>query len=223
LEAGNQLNLDKKGAFQIEFGGENLWLLPQKVLYLPTQKILCVADIHLGKAAHFRKNGMALPSQTASPDLLKLQDLIADYTPEKVVFLGDLFHSKANESVLEFIDFLAAFPGLQFVLIKGNHDIINFDSYKISNFIVVPQLEIGSILLTHEPMENSDLYNICGHIHPGVRIRGKAKQGATLPCFYHLGKQLIVPAFGQLTGLFPLAKSSLAKIYMVAGSQVLGI
>jgi uncharacterized protein len=223
LEAESQDNFKAKGAVQIEFGGEKLWLLPQKALYFPEHKMLCLADIHLGKAAHFRKNGMALPSQNVSPDLLKLQDLIATYAPEKVVFLGDLFHSKANESVLEFIDFLATFSKIRFILVKGNHDIINFSNYETPNFEVVLDMYIGKILLTHEPLEDKNCFNICGHIHPGVRIRGRAKQGATLPCFYNLDRQLLIPAFGQLTGLFAMPQTSASKIYIIAGSEVVSL
>jgi uncharacterized protein len=220
LEQDNAHDLNTEGTLLIEFGGEKLLLLPEKAVYFSDQKLLCIADIHLGKAAHFRKNGMALPSQNVSADLLKLQDLIANYAPEKVVFLGDLFHSKANESVLEFIDFLSALPQIRFILVKGNHDIINFNNYETPNFEVVLEMQIGKILLTHEPIEDKNCFNICGHIHPGVRIRGRAKQGATLACFYKLDRQLLIPAFGQLTGLFVMPETSASKIYVVAGSEV---
>jgi uncharacterized protein len=204
----------------IEFGGESLCLSANKVLFLPKHKILCLADLHLGKAAHFRKHGSALPSSAINKDLKLLKDLIELYKPEQVIFLGDLFHSKANESVAEFKDFLAEYLAFEFILIKGNHDIINFEAYQIPNFSVVDSIKIGQILFTHEPIADENAYSICGHIHPGIRLRGKARQGATLACFYQYKKQLIIPAFGHLTGLFTLEAKASASVYAIVGEEI---
>ncbi|WP_332911905.1 hypothetical protein [Algoriphagus boritolerans] len=43
--------------------------------------------------------------------------------------------------------------------------------------------------------------NLCGHIHPGVRLLGKARQTVRIPCFHLSKSRLILPAFGNFTGL----------------------
>src|ERR1051325_4641300 len=78
--------------------GEDLILLPQRAIYWQQQKILIAADVHLGKVGHFRKAGIAVPRDMEQDDLAILSDLIDEYRPEKIIFLGDLFHSDMNRS-----------------------------------------------------------------------------------------------------------------------------
>src|SRR3954466_1055908 len=71
-------------------------LLPERALYNSETRSLIIADMHLGKAAHFRKNGIAIPQQSAQKDYQRLKVLIEELEPEEVIFLGDLFHSAHN-------------------------------------------------------------------------------------------------------------------------------
>ncbi|RYZ78352.1 MAG: metallophosphoesterase, partial [Moraxellaceae bacterium] len=75
---------------------QDLLLLPQKAIYWQQQKTLIAADVHLGKVGHFRKAGIAVPRDMEQDDLGMLSDLIEEYHPEKIIFLGDLFHSDMN-------------------------------------------------------------------------------------------------------------------------------
>ena len=58
--------------------------------------MLLLADLHLGKGAHFRREGIPVPTNMISKDLRKLETLIDLFQPGRVVFLGDLFHSVYN-------------------------------------------------------------------------------------------------------------------------------
>ena len=66
------------------------------------------------------------------------------------------------------------------------------------------------MLLIHENNKNTinQIYTISGHVHPGYRLKGKAKQSINLPCFYVGKKNLILPAFGELTGLYAIKKEN---------------
>src|ERR1700733_3821343 len=72
---------------------QDLLLLPQKAIYWLQQKVLIAADVHLGKVGHFRKAGIAVPRDMEQSDLAVLSDLVDEFKPKKVLFLGDLFHS----------------------------------------------------------------------------------------------------------------------------------
>src|SRR3984885_15395308 len=72
---------------------QNLLLLPQKAIYWQQEKALIAADVHLGKVGHFRKSGIAVPRDMEQSDLAVLSDLVDEFKPKKVLFLGDLFHS----------------------------------------------------------------------------------------------------------------------------------
>jgi metallophosphoesterase superfamily enzyme len=49
------------GAVDIEAAGEVLTLLPQRALFWPAMSMLVIADIHFGKAASFRAQGIPGP------------------------------------------------------------------------------------------------------------------------------------------------------------------
>lgn len=206
------------------FEDELIQLLPQKVAFLPKHQTLVVADIHLGKVSHFRKEGIMIPLPTGSPDLSCLGTLFDALCPTTVIFLGDLFHSSLNDEWNEMKAFLLRFPDIRFVLTKGNHDILPSSIMEESPIKVVQAYKIGKhLIFTHAPLgavEEGQL-NIVGHIHPGVLIKAKGRQRYRLPCFYYQGQCLILPAFGQLTGLHILKKTPDARIFPVLMDEVI--
>lgn len=161
---------------------------------------LVIADLHIGKAAHFRKNGIPIPSMANRNNFWKLVEAIEWARPNQIVFLGDISHSEINEEWTDFVDFLDQFPEIKRILVKGNHDIFKQEIYVKSGFEVVQALEMAGIYWIHEPEEIEDKYTIAGHVHPAVRMTGSARQSLRLPCFY-FGKTFgILPAFGEFTG-----------------------
>lgn len=179
---------------------EEVTLLSERAMILHGHFLL-VSDLHFGKIDHFRKNGIGLPPQSARDDIHKLEALIKKTNPQEVIFLGDLFHSEFNNAWDEFKNVILSFKDTTFTLVVGNHDILDPEKYNFLN--VVYQLEIRNFILTHEPMDTiiEGKYNLCGHIHPGVKLKGRAKQSLRLPCFYFGENVGILPAFGTFTGI----------------------
>ena len=208
--------------------GQNLLLIPQKAIYWVEQKTLIIADVHFGKVGHFRKAGIAVPRDMEQSDLATLSDLIHEYHPEKLLFLGDLFHSDMNNDWDWFILWRSQFPALQIILIKGNHDIIADSHYQNLNIELHDQLLAGPFLMLHRPLPDADLqkaggYVLCGHIHPGVNLSGKARQNITLPCFAFGSKQAILPSFGKFTGRVAIRSQQTDKIFAVLKDKVIAI
>jgi len=83
-------------SFAFHLLDHDLLLLPQKAIYWQQEKALIVADVHLGKVGHFRKAGIAVPRDMEQNDLAVLSDLVDEYKPKTIIFLGDLFHSDKN-------------------------------------------------------------------------------------------------------------------------------
>ncbi|MEM7297667.1 MAG: ligase-associated DNA damage response endonuclease PdeM [Bacteroidota bacterium] len=202
---------------EIEIRGEKLLLLPQRALFWPKSKSLIVSDIHLGKAGHFRKHGIPISRKIHLTDLAILEELILEYNPKEVILLGDLFHSSENTEWTDFLRFLKIYENINFVLVEGNHDIL--DEYP-SSLKVISILEREPFSFTHIK-EGHRLFNISGHIHPGVRIRGKARQGMTMPCFWFTEEHAIIPAFGQFTGIKKIKPSNGDKVFAVADQKVI--
>ena len=206
----------------ISLCGELFVLLPQKGIYRPEKQQLIISDVHLGKATHFRKKGFPMPLQSHLRDLDTLQFLIKQCKPLSVLILGDLFHSDYNNEWLWFKALLMEHPTIQFILIAGNHDILKDEHYNsISNLVTLNILEEEDIIFSHEPIKNPGKLNFCGHLHPGFRIYGKARQSEKLPCFYVNKTHVILPAFGHLTGLFLMEEQRDAFYYLVTGERIL--
>lgn len=207
---------------EIEIGQETFILLPEKALLRKATNDLIIADVHLGKGTHFNKAGMPIPIASAQQDIQNLALLVHKYSPSTVIFLGDLFHSTINSEWDVFISFLNLHQAIQFILVKGNHDIIPEKYYKHAHFKVENNLEYESFILSHEPIVH-DKFVICGHLHPGIKMKGKAKQSFTLPCFYKTAQQLVIPAFGQLTGLFILEKKKAESIWLIVQDKIVKV
>lgn len=173
---------------------------------------------------HFRKAGIGVPSQVENENLERLSSLILESNCEGVIILGDLFHSHYNKVWEAFRQLLVHFEELPFTLVMGNHDILPEDCYSISNLAIKKAaLIIAPFHFTHEPDQAKELYNMCGHIHPGIQLSGKAMQRLRLPCFSFGPKQAILPAFGGFTGLHCVDSSNYNHIYAIAEGSIVQV
>src|SRR6187551_2467278 len=77
----------------VDYAGETVWLLPERALWWPAQRVLWIADLHLGKAATYRALGQPVPAGTTRENLARLDLLLAHYQPAQLVFLGDFLHA----------------------------------------------------------------------------------------------------------------------------------
>lgn len=210
------------------FLGQDLILLPQKAIYWKQQKALIAADVHLGKVGHFRKAGIAVPRDMEQSDLATLSDLVFEHKPEKLIFLGDLFHSDMNADWEWLRLWRQQNKKLEIILIRGNHDIIHDKYYIELNIALYDELQMGPFLMLHHPLTENKLqqtaaYAFCGHIHPGVNLSGRARQSITIPCFAFGQRQAILPSFGRFTGRIAIRHQKDDRIFGVLQDKVIVI
>jgi DNA ligase-associated metallophosphoesterase len=204
--------------------GSTFLLLPEKAIYWKEKKTIILADIHLGKAAHFRKSGVQVPESVHISDYVRIRKLITNFKPEQILILGDLFHSDPNQEWNRFREWIGNQQQVMFLLIKGNHDILPEKLYQISNLEVINEsLRIDDFLFIHQAEGNTECYTLSGHIHPAVRIYGPAKQSVTLPCFYFGKKSGILPAFGNFTGFAKIKPKNNDDIFVILDNSVVKI
>lgn len=205
-----------------EINGHTFTLLPEKALYKHEGSTLIIADVHLGKASHFRKAGIPMTAQAQMSDYDNLKKLFDKVKPEQVYFLGDLFHSSINRDWHFFCDMIALYPAIKFILIRGNHDLIDKSKFDELCVEVVDSIEEDGFIFTHEPLDEvpAGKINIIGHIHPGFVLSGIGRQNVKVPCFYATNELMILPAFGVLTGLYNMEKTVATKIYIVLSDSV---
>jgi uncharacterized protein len=188
---------------EVTIRGQKLILHTHKAVYWEDQKTLLVADFHIGKSAHFRRNAIPVHSGIDKVNIKNLYSVLMFFKAEHLIFLGDLFHSKVYDE-WKLLKNLLDNMGIKATLIMGNHDIMAHDFYdKMSIQVVANEMVIHPFFFSHKPQCSGDstLYNIAGHIHPGIVLRGKGKQSERLPCFYFNDNQGLIPAFGEFTGL----------------------
>lgn len=206
----------------LQIHNQHFILHPTGALYWQEENILLISDVHLGKVTHFRKYGAAVPAELIHKNF-ELLDLVMTYfRPSRLCFLGDLFHSYIN-SEWNFFENWTANYSTWIWLVTGNHDIIPPLKYESLGLNIQNEIIVGDFLLTHHPIQRVGLFNISGHIHPAVRLKGKGRQSLKLPCFFKSRDQLILPAFGKFTGthILPVAKDN--EIFACTRTEVLKI
>ena len=80
----------------IDCAGASIRLLPDGAVLWEATATLWLSDLHLGKAAHFRKHGVPIGSEPTLATLHRLRQQLMRWTPRRVLLLGDLFHSDIN-------------------------------------------------------------------------------------------------------------------------------
>jgi DNA ligase-associated metallophosphoesterase len=194
-------------------------LHPSGALFWKEKNLLLISDVHLGKVSHFRKHGVAIPNDAILENFKRLNTIVEVFAPEKLIFLGDLFHSSKNQEWNLFEEWVSCCVS-EITLVAGNHDIINKKHYTQIKVNVVQFLEIDDFLLTHHPTEKEGFFNFSGHIHPGVILRGLGGQSLKLRCFYQNKNQMILPAFGEFTGKHIVKPTQEDVIYAIANEEV---
>ncbi|MDB5197716.1 MAG: metallophosphoesterase [Flaviaesturariibacter sp.] len=201
---------------------QKFWLSAQRSLFWEEQKALIVSDLHLGKSGHFRKAGIPVPQQVLKEDMQRLVTLLHHFNPEKLIVVGDFFHSTAN---LE-LDFFIRWRGdisQQIILVRGNHDILKKEWYASADIDVIEShLCIDRFCFSHDLYEVPEgLYTFSGHIHPGVLIHGLGKQSLRFPCFYFTEDYCVLPAFGKFTGLATVQPTKDDTVFAVVENAVI--
>lgn len=182
--------------------GEELKLSNQRALFWPREKTLIISDIHIGKTGHFRKHGIPVPSNVQQQDLSRLSFLLDHYKAEQLIIVGDLFHAEINTDMKPFAKWREQHSTLKIVLIRGNHDRLKSTVYDSFDIICCEKdLVLHPFKFIHEPNNDTEVFSISGHIHPGFMLKLKGRPKLKLPCFQKGESQLILPAFSKFTGL----------------------
>jgi DNA ligase-associated metallophosphoesterase len=208
--------------------GERLRLHPDRAVFWPERGVLFLADLHLGKGQHFRRAGIAVPRSVSDANFGRLQLLIDEFSPRRILLLGDLFHSDHNHVWASFCTFTAGHPDISFELVPGNHDILPEPCYAEARLKVHEEIiALGPFSLSHHPLRVEQRipgqYNLCGHVHPCVRLRDRAGNGMKLPCFFFGESEGILPAFGEFTGCAEVKARAGDRVFVLAESSVLAV
>jgi len=210
-------------AHRLLLAGEPVLLLAQKALYWPRHKALVVADIHFGKAASFRAQGVPVPRGTTSQNLAALDLLIGQYEVGQIVFLGDFLHARAAHAPATLAAMLAwrrRHADLALTLVRGNHDRHAGDPARALGIEVVDEPCLRApFCFCHHPDTAAPGYVLAGHVHP-VFVLATRSDALRLPCFVVGPQRMILPSFGAFTGGFPVAPQSGEAVFVSSGEAI---
>jgi uncharacterized protein len=179
----------------------------RRAAWFPDERVLAIADLHLGYAWAHRLSGQLMPIPPSNDTLLRLEALQKDYDPREIVVLGDIVHRAMNVPALEselreLVMNLSARSQLTFL--AGNHDrnlqeVINRWGLHIN---LAPLRRLESSLLIHgdgaiavEPGESMRV--VMGHEHPAISIGDGVTTSQKCPCFLVSDKVVVMPAFSR--------------------------
>ena len=193
-----------------------------KAVYLEEEKILVIADLHLGYEEAMARQGILLPRFQFKEVKENLERIFKELGKEKkkvkdMVILGDLKHDFGSVSFQEFDDIGKLLKFLEekirngkIILIRGNHD--TFFSGKIKKRIKIKEKYRKKDILFIHGDKKLPLQKIAkdekiklvflGHLHPAVSIREGAKE-EKYKCFlagkFKNKEIVILPSFFPLT------------------------
>jgi len=207
--------------------GERLVLLPQRAAWWQAHGTLFVADFHLGKAASFRRAGIAMPAGTTTENVERLEGALRGREVAHLVFLGDFLHSaegRAPATLERFACWRASRPELAITLVRGNHDDRAGDPPAEWNIRCVnPGETLGPFALVHEPAPVRGGYALAGHVHPAVRLAERGGQSLRLPCFWFGARVGVLPSFGAFTGSALVRPRAGDQVFVVADDEVIKV
>jgi len=209
---------------EIQLGGRALVLCPERAAFRPEQRELLLADVHIGKAAAFRRAGRPMPSGTTRRELERIDALVSRLGARRLTLLGDLFHDEIeleSPTARTFSGWLAAQREVEVTLVRGNHDRHAADLIERLDLVSVAEpLASGGLIYRHHPGGEGPF--VAGHVHPGVRLVDRA-DSARLPVFWARADGMVLPAFGEFTGLQIIPVSATDRLFAVTPTAVLEV
>jgi DNA ligase-associated metallophosphoesterase len=207
--------------------GEELVLLAERAVFYPAKRTLFVADFHLGKAASFRRAGIALPSGTTAENVERLGRAIDLTRAKQVVFLGDFLHSaqgRTQTTLERFAGWRESRRAVDLTIVRGNHDMKAGDPPEAWGVrCIEPGEALGPFILNHEPGASCGGYALAGHIHPAVRLSASGEASLRLPCFWFGARYGVLPAFGAFTGNAEVRPRVGDQVFVIAEQEVLKV
>ena len=197
----------------------------EPALFINSEKILIIADLHIGIETELREYGLNTSSQTSNITN-HLISLCKKYRPREIVLLGDIKHNIPSSTIQERRDVKNLLETIQSYgtvhIVPGNHD-GNIRKISPDGTIIHPSdgVVFENVGFVHGHRWPSDEFMKCeqimiGHTHPTIMLTDRLGYKMFEPCWLkgNLVKNklkekypdsndvriLVMPAFNPLCG-----------------------
>ena len=193
-------------------------------LWLTTEKILIVNDLHLGYEEALHRKGILVPKFQLQEIIKEMESIISQVKPTKIIVNGDLKHEFGTvlkqewKEVLLFLDFCLR-NCKEVIIIQGNHDPLIKPIAEKRGIMILREYKIGNTIIVHgdKIIPTNAKRLIIGHEHPAITIwEGSKKE--KYKCFLKgkwKGKEIIaVPSFNPLLEGTDILKEQLLSPFL---------
>ena len=195
----------------IILAGATLTACASGALWWEEARLLCVADLHLGKSERLaRRGGTLLPPYETEETIARLAAEVERLAPRTVVCLGDSFDDSAAGDALAggaAARLAALAAGRDWIWVAGNHD----PRAPTLSGRAVAEVQLGALAFRHRAADLSGAPEVSGHYHPKLQLPVR-RRTVSRPCFLYDSRRLILPAFGAYTGGLRAGSPALARL-----------
>lgn len=205
---------------QMELAGVAVEAQPEGALWLGEMRALIVSDLHLEKGSSFAVRGQMIPPYDTRATLKRVEAVMARLNPDIVISLGDSFHDRGGPFRMAPADrthLRTLVERVDWVWIEGNHDP---EIPAALGGRSLDSLNLGALVLRHEPTEAESPGEIAGHLHPCAKVAARGRS-VRARCFATDGKRLVMPAFGAYAGGLNLCDEAFAPIFPAGATALL--
>jgi putative SbcD/Mre11-related phosphoesterase len=152
-------------------------------LWLSTEKILIINDLHIGYEEALHHKGILVPKFQLQEIIREMKLILSKVKPQKIIINGDLKHEFGTvlqqewSEVLQFLDFCLQHCN-EVIIIKGNHDPIIKPIAEKRGIRVVKEYQTGDTIIIHgdQLIGTNAKCIIIGHEHPAITLRKGSKR-----------------------------------------------
>lgn len=168
-----------------------VWIDARRALFVESLGALVVADLHWGYAAAHRAEGNLVPFWGDSEIEQGLRQLIDDYGPREMIWLGDSVHRVTGRAPAEKFLGECSARNLAVAVVAGNHD----RGWKVPTLRSLTREKFffhhGDAAITPP----SGCIEVVGHFHPALGWYDGAGARLRIPALVESARRLILPAF----------------------------